>query len=133
MLTTANVRVPAAATRHQANPVGLFFNNSFGNIELYPRAGAMVMAGNCNRYDPRFRRRAAAGAEVLAYLNPIEVYDHIPCKLNEGFYMGGPGSAPMAVPGARRSCQLAENPPGGPARRLDLDELLRRLYREPDA
>jgi len=95
MLATADVRVAPSATWPQANPVGLFFNNSFGNVELYQRAGAMLVTGNCNRYDPRFQTARAAGAEVVAYLNPIEVYDHIPCKLNEGFYMGGPGRVPL--------------------------------------
>ena len=102
MLATANVRVAASATRHQANPMGLFFNNTFGNVELYQRAGAMLIAGNCNRYDPQFEAARAAGAEVLAYFNPIEVYNQIPCKLNKGFYMDGRVPLwPFPEPGVR--------------------------------
>ena len=78
-----------------ANPLGLFYDNSFTNIEDYYKPGAMLVAGNCNRYDPRFQKAREAGAEVLAYLNIIEVYDHIPCKLNEGFYMGGYDNVPL--------------------------------------
>ena len=102
MLANANVRVPASAASPQANPIGLFFNNSFGNVELYERDSAMLIAGNCNRYDPRFQAARAAGAEVLAYFNPIEVYNRIPCKLNEGFYMGGRVPLwPFPEPGVR--------------------------------
>ena len=79
---------------HQANPLGIFWDDSFTNIEDYSRAGALVVAGNCNRYDPRFVKAREQGAEVLAYLNVIEVYDHMPCKLNQGFYMGGPDKVP---------------------------------------
>jgi hypothetical protein len=78
-----------------ANPLGLYYDNSFTNIEDYMRPGALLVAGNCNRYDPRFAKAREAGAEVIAYLNAIEVYDHIPCKLNAGFYMGGSDRVPL--------------------------------------
>ena len=78
-----------------ANPLGLYYDNSFTNIEEYSRPGALLIAGNCNRYDPHFAKAREGGAEVLAYLNVIEVYDVIPCKLNAGFYMGGREHVPL--------------------------------------
>jgi hypothetical protein len=78
-----------------ANPLGFFWDDSFGNIEDYYHPGALIVAGNCNRYDERFAKARAAGAEVLAYFNPIEVYDTLPCKLNAQFYMGGRENVPL--------------------------------------
>ena len=81
--------------QHTANPLAFFWGKSLENIDDYARPGALIVAGNCNRYDPKFAEARAAGAEVLAYLNPIEVYDHIPCKLNEGFYNGARERVPL--------------------------------------
>jgi hypothetical protein len=91
----AFLALPAWADHHTANPLGLFYDNTFGNIEEYSRPGALLVAGNCNRYDPRFAAARAGGAEVIAYLNPIEVYDIIPCKLNAGFYNGSRANVPL--------------------------------------
>ncbi|MEO8018336.1 MAG: hypothetical protein ABI769_11010 [Pseudomonadota bacterium] len=71
---------PAMAAPPGANPLGLFYNDSFANFEAYEHPTAIVVAGHCNRYDPRFSAARVAGAEVLAYINPIEVNDHVPCK-----------------------------------------------------
>jgi hypothetical protein len=87
-----------------ANPLGLFWDNSFTGIEDYYHPGALLVAGNCNRYDDRFAKARAAGAEVIAYFNPIEVYDVLPCKLNAEFYMGGREKVPLwpyPAPGVR--------------------------------
>jgi hypothetical protein len=84
-----------SATAAPANPLGLFFDNSFTGIEDYYHPGALLVTGNCNRYDPRFAKARESGAEVIAYLNAIEVYDHLPCKLNAGFYMGDRESVPL--------------------------------------
>ena len=102
LMAVAFVAFPAKAAGPQANPMGLYFDNSFNYIEEYSKPGAILITGNCNRYDERFQRARQAGAEVLAYLDPIEVYDHIPCKLNEGFY-GGPHPPlwPFPTPGTR--------------------------------
>jgi len=102
LMAAAFVAFPAKAEGPQANPLALFFDNSFTNIEDYSRPCAMLVTGNCNRYDERFQKARQAGAEVLAYLDPIEVYDKIPCKLNEGFY-GGPNPPlwPFPSPGTR--------------------------------
>jgi hypothetical protein len=102
LMAAAFVAFPARAEGPEANPLGLFFDNSFTNIEDYYHPGAMLVTGNCNRYDDRFQKARKAGAEVLAYLDPVEVYDHIPCKLNEGFYMGGHVPLwPYPTPGTR--------------------------------
>jgi hypothetical protein len=88
----------AAATppdTQTANPLALFWGQKLDNLNAYAQPGAMIVAGNCNRYDPQMAAARAAGAEVLAYLNPIEVYDRIPCKLNEGFYNGGRERVPL--------------------------------------
>lgn len=85
----------AQSAQAAANPLGFFWDDSFTNIEDYYHPGALVVAGNCNRYDERFAKAREAGAEVLAYLNPIEMYDRIPCKLNEGFYMGDRHKVPL--------------------------------------
>lgn len=78
-----------------ANPFGLFYDGSFTNIDDYMQPGALLVTGNCNRYDPRFAQARAAGADVLAYLNVVEVYDQSPCRLSDSVYRGGPGHAPL--------------------------------------
>jgi hypothetical protein len=75
-----------SASSSVANPLGLFYDNSFTNFEAYEHATAMLIAGNCNRDDPRFQQARAAGAEVLAYLNPTSVYDSLPCRNKPGLY-----------------------------------------------
>jgi len=93
-----------SANAATANPLGLYFDNSFTNIEDYYRPGALLVTGNCNRYDEHFTKAREAGAEVIAYFNPIEVYDRLPCKLNAEFYMGDRERVPLwpfPAPGVR--------------------------------
>jgi len=95
---SASVAAGAAAQRpevHEANPLAFYWGKDLDNIDAYSQPGALIVAGNCNRYDPKFAAARKAGAEVLAYLNPIEVYDRIPCELNEGFYNGGGDRVPL--------------------------------------
>jgi hypothetical protein len=94
----------AQSANAAANPLGLYFDNSFDNITDYYHPGALLVAGNCNRDDERFAAARKAGAEVLAYFNPIEVYDHVPCKQNAEFYMGDGARVPLwpfPAPGVR--------------------------------
>src|SRR5215471_3905135 len=84
VLTLASMN--AGSSNQVANPLGLFYDNSFTNFEAYEHPGAMVVAGNCNRDDPRFARAHAAGAEVIIYINPTAVYDNLPCKNKVGLY-----------------------------------------------
>ena len=85
----------AQSANAAASPLGLYFDNSFNNITDYYHPGALLVAGNCNRYDERFQAARAAGAEVIAYFNPIEIYDRLPCKLNQEFYMGDRNKVPL--------------------------------------
>ena len=68
------------------NPLGLFFNDSFVRFEDYEKPTALLVTGNCNRYDERFQQARAAGAEVLVYINPTAVYDTLPCRTDWGLY-----------------------------------------------
>ena len=70
----------AVARPTPVNPLALFYNDSFENFDAYVHPGAMIVTGHCNRYDPRFARARAAGAEVLAYINAVAVNDNLPCK-----------------------------------------------------
>ena len=74
----AAVAQPPAA--QPVNPLGFFYDGSFDNIEAYAHPGALVVTGHCNREDPRFAQVRAAGGEVLAYINAVEVNDVLPCK-----------------------------------------------------
>lgn len=88
----ASAQSASAAT---ANPMGLYFDESFNHITEYYHPGALLVTGNCNRYDERFQAARQAGAEVIAYFNPIEIYDTLPCKLNAEFYMGDRAKVPL--------------------------------------
>ena len=92
----------AASAAHAAQPLGLFYDNSFTYIESYQRPGAMLITGNCNPGAPQFAAARAAGAEVLRYLNPVDVYDHMPCELTAGFFEDGKAPLwPTPSPGVR--------------------------------
>ncbi|HET9865508.1 MAG TPA: hypothetical protein VFP37_18880 [Steroidobacteraceae bacterium] len=88
------------------NPLGLFFNNSFVRFKDYAKPTAMLVTGNCNRFDERFQQARAAGAEVLVYINPTAVYDHLPCRTDWGLYGRDRETVPLwpyPSPGARSS------------------------------
>jgi len=87
--------VPPPVSARQASPFGLFWSGDVTNLSLYSRPGSIVVAGNCNRYDPMMQQARADGAELLTYLNVIEVYDQMPCKLIRGFYMGDGAKVPL--------------------------------------
>jgi endo-alpha-1,4-polygalactosaminidase (GH114 family) len=94
----------AQSAHAAANPLGLYFDESFNNITDYYHSGALLVAGNCNRDDERFAKAREMGAEVIAYFNPIEVYDHLPCQQNAEFYMGDRARVPLwpfPAPGVR--------------------------------
>jgi hypothetical protein len=84
-----------SANAATANPLGLYFDESFNNITDYYRPGALLVTGNCNRYDERFQTARERGAEVIVYFNPIEIYDRLPCKLYQEFYMGDRNKVPL--------------------------------------
>lgn len=92
----------AASAARAAEPLGLFYDNSFDHMEAYQRSGAMLITGNCNPGAPQFAAARAAGAEVLRYLNPVDVYDHMPCKLTAGFFQDGQAPLWPAAPSGER-------------------------------
>ena len=84
-----------AVTAHaEANPFGISFKYTT-NASLYGKPTGMIIAGRCNRYDPVFMTARAKGAEVLAYLNPINRPDHAACALDTQFYMNDIGRVPL--------------------------------------
>lgn len=95
-LAAADDRPPADTSGlSHVNPFGLFYDGSFRNLDDYLQPGALLVTGNCNRYDARFQKARDAGADVLAYLNVVEEYDQSPCRLSDTVYGGGPGHAPL--------------------------------------
>lgn len=79
------------------NPLGFFYENSdaepsdtfddaYRFVGDYKHPTAMLVTGRCNRYDPHFTEARARGAEVLAYLNPVEVTNSSPCPVDNDFY-----------------------------------------------
>jgi hypothetical protein len=55
----------------------------------------MLVTGRCNRNAAEFVAARKAGAEVLAYLDPIERPDVRPCALDEEFYMNNYSAVPL--------------------------------------
>jgi hypothetical protein len=78
----------------QANPLGISWRLST-NAHLYAKPTGILVAGRCNRYDPAFQAARAKGAELLAYINPVNRPDHRICELSEHFYMGNRASVPL--------------------------------------
>jgi hypothetical protein len=78
---TPDVRHPGIV-----NPLGIFYDKTLEGVEQYQRPTALLVSGNCNRDDPRFSQARAAGAEVLAYINPTAVYDVLPCRSQDSLY-----------------------------------------------
>ncbi len=106
LVALALASATASSSNQAANPLGLFYDNSFTNFEAYEHPGAMVIAGNCNRDDPRFAQAHKAGAEVIVYINPTAVYDNLPCKNKVGLYGSDRSRVPLwpyPSPGQRSS------------------------------
>ncbi len=60
-----------------ANPAGLYYQDQadapYTNIASFHAPTALLVTGRCNRTDKHFAEARAAGAEVLAYINPVDV------------------------------------------------------------
>jgi hypothetical protein len=84
----------AAANTYKVNPMGLAYRST-ADVAQYGQPSGMLITGRCNRYDAAFAAARANGAEILAYLNPVEVGDRSPCALDDGFYMGERKSVPL--------------------------------------
>jgi hypothetical protein len=61
-----------AQNTYPTNPAGFYYKSTFENIETYKQPSALIIAHECNRYDPTFADARARGAEVLAYINVVE-------------------------------------------------------------
>lgn len=83
-----------AANTYLTNPMGLAYRYTT-NVSQYGRPGGMVIASGCNRYDAAFATARANGAEILAYLNPVERPDYSICELDDSFYNGDPRNTPL--------------------------------------
>src|SRR5262245_8458818 len=77
-----------------ANPMGISWRLST-NAASFGKPTGMLIAGRCNRYDPAFQSARAKGAELLAYINPINRPDSYICKASVDFYMGDLGRVPL--------------------------------------
>src|SRR5690242_11049579 len=75
-----------AANTYATNPAGFDYDDSWRNFDAYKQPTALLITGRCNRDDDRFREARARGAEVLAYLNVIEMPDNRVCAMDWNFY-----------------------------------------------
>jgi hypothetical protein len=76
------------------NPGAFFFNTTYAHIQDYKHPTAMLITGQCNRDVQHFKDARAAGAEVLAYIDPIEMLDDsTPCETYRQLY-GTPAAWP---------------------------------------
>lgn len=83
---------------YKVNPMGLAYQSVTG-VPNYAQKSGMLITGRNNRYDPAFASARAAGAEILAYVDPIESpsLGHTLGGLDDIFYLvvgGVPGAAP---------------------------------------
>lgn len=77
-----------------ANSMGIAFKYTT-NTSLYGKRTGTLITGRCNRYASGFAYARSKGAEILAYLNPVERPDNYVCALDQKFYMGNYGSVPL--------------------------------------
>jgi len=82
-----------AANTYKTNPVAIAFQSSSGASQ-YGRPGGMLISGRCNHFDSGFLTARSNGAEVLAYINPIDAYDWAMCADDNAVYGGSGASAP---------------------------------------
>ncbi len=82
-----------AANTYVSNPMGLAYGNTSGTSS-YAKPGGLLITGRCNRYDSAFTNARKSGAEVLAYLNPVETYTYSICSLDSAFYRGNVATVP---------------------------------------
>lgn len=76
-----------AANSYTTNPFGLAYRYTT-NASWYGRPGGMLITSNCNRNDASFATARANGAEILAYVNPVEALDFPQCAEDWTYYTG---------------------------------------------
>ena len=104
VLMTALLGVGAnAANTYNTNPAGLAYNYSTG-ASVYGHPGGMLIVGSCDRDDPTFAAARASGAEILLYVDPVEVINGAMCPYEQSFYASSGTTTPLwpyPSPGAR--------------------------------
>lgn len=72
----------AAGAASAANPAGLYFYDhadaTYPNIGDFSAPTALLVTGRCNRLDSHFAQARAAGAEVIAYIDPVDILNTPP-------------------------------------------------------
>jgi hypothetical protein len=80
-----------AGAASAANPAGLYYQDHtdapYTNIERFHAPTALLVTGRCNRTDTHFAQARAAGAEVLAYINPVDILT-TPARCAAEFFKG---------------------------------------------
>jgi hypothetical protein len=79
----------SAANTYATNRLGFFYNNSYNRISEYQNQTSMLVTGRCNRYDAPFTTARQAGAEVLAYVNAVDISPNLNCDLETNLYRLG--------------------------------------------
>ena len=80
-----------AGAASAANPAGLYYQDNatapYTNIESFHAPTALLVTGRCNRNDPHFAQARAAGAEVLVYIDPVDILN-TPGRCAAEFFKG---------------------------------------------
>jgi hypothetical protein len=80
-----------AGAASAANPAGLYYedhaNAPYTNIASFHAPTALLVTGRCNRKDAHFAQARAAGAEVLAYVDPVDILT-TPARCAAEFFTG---------------------------------------------
>ena len=80
-----------AGAASAANPAGLYYqdqtNAPYTNIASFYAPTALLVTGRCNRTNPHFAQARAAGAEVLAYIDPVDILQ-TPARCAAEFFIG---------------------------------------------
>lgn len=95
----------ASANTLPTNPFGLQYDlTTFTNDSSYYQATGMLIAGNCNASDSHFQSARAGGAEVLEYVNPVDVADNVSSLCGQSFALyrwSALWPFPASAPGSR--------------------------------
>lgn len=101
----------SAANTETTNRLGFFYNGSYSRISEYQNQTSMLVTGRCNRYHANFTAARQAGAEVLAYVNAVDISPNLGCDLETNLYRLGPNHDQPAPhwPYAERSEYVSSN------------------------
>ena len=93
----------SCSNSYPTNPLGLQYDPSnFTNDSSYYAQTGMLIADTCNAGDSHFQSARTAGAEVLEYINPVDILDTPPCAEKVKFYRWSAlWPYPTSAPGTR--------------------------------